>query len=252
MIDRSLPENFQNLSQTLWAHDVWERCCQCFFCLFFKRKGRAYTQSIRSGKPGFPHDLLDRRAWLPCANSRAAVQQRHSESTCSSAGEDGAPQSDPRSLGPTLQDQWHFLGTSSGQSCEELRRLNIPSASHLGGENHQSSAATLSRKLRVNGFLLAPCCLQGGAIVVGGPRLGRPVPPQGGHHCAVSTANCAPRHSVSPSATISSLRPSSALNVARSTSRTNTFVATRAPASLQTCAAAHSRGNPLFPQHPCL
>ena len=131
----------------------------------FKQK-RTQESTLRSEKPGFPRDLVDRRDWLPCANSRTDVQQRHGEGTCSSASEDGAPPSDPRCLGPTLHDQWHFLGTSSGQSCEELRRANIPSASHLSGENHQSSAATFSRKLGVGGFLLAPCSLQGGAVDV--------------------------------------------------------------------------------------
>ena len=74
---------------------------------------------------GFPHDLDRRDCSVPTAGR--LVQQRHSENTCSSASEDGTPPSDPRSLGPTLQDQRHFLGTSLGQSCEELRRLSIPS-----------------------------------------------------------------------------------------------------------------------------
>ena len=79
---------------------------------------RACTQSIR----------LDRRDRLPCANSRAAVQHRHSESTCSSAGEDGTPPSDPCSLGPTLQDQRHFLGNCAAQHsiCPPPQRREPP------------------------------------------------------------------------------------------------------------------------------
>ena len=66
----------------------------------------------------------------------------------------------------------------------------------------------------------------------------------------VSTASCAPCHKVNPSATISNRRPSSALWSARSMSRTKAFVVTLAPASRQTCAAAHSSGNPLLPRTP--
>ena len=54
-----------------------------------------------------------------------------------------------------------------------------------------------------------------------------------------SIASCAPRHKARPK------RCSP-----RSMSLTQTFVATRAPASRQTCAAAHSRGNLLFPNTP--
>ena len=65
----------------------------------------------------------------------------------------------------------------------------------------------------------------------------------------VSIASCAPRHKLKPSAT-SNLRPSKALNSPRSMSLTHTFVATRAPASRQICAAAHSKGNSLLPNTP--
>ena len=37
-----------------------------------------------------------------------------------------APPSHPCGLSPTLQDQRHFLGTCSGQGCEELRCLTVP------------------------------------------------------------------------------------------------------------------------------
>ena len=66
----------------------------------------------------------------------------------------------------------------------------------------------------------------------------------------VSIESCAPRHNESPSAITSKRRPSSPLNSPRSKSRTNWFVDTRAPASLQTCAAATSRANPLLPKTP--
>ena len=71
-----------------------------------------------------------------------------------------------------------------------------------------------------------------------------------GERRVVSTANCAPLQRVNPSATTSSLRLSRALKCARSMSLTSTFVVTRAPASRQTCAAAHSNGYPLFPKTP--
>ena len=63
-------------------------------------------------------------------------------------------------------------------------------------------------------------------------------------------ASCAPRNAVKPSATTSKRLLSMTLNTARSMSRTKTFVVTRAPASLHTCAAATSRGNPLRPNTP--
>ena len=54
-----------------------------------------------------------------------------------------------------------------------------------------------------------------------------------GETMVVSMASWAPRNKVNPSATTSSLLPSRALKAARSKSLTNTFVETRAPASLQ-------------------
>ena len=88
-------------------------------------------------------------------------------------------------------------------------------APNQSAQRNQASLMTSWRELRVGGFLLAPCSLQGGASWLAALGLGDPSLRRG-DTIAVSTANCAPRHSVSPSATISSLRPSRALNVANS------------------------------------
>ena len=71
-----------------------------------------------------------------------------------------------------------------------------------------------------------------------------------GDTIVVSMANWAPWNKVNPSAMTSILRPSSPLNSANSKSRMKTFVVTLAPASLHTCAAARSRGQPLPPKTP--
>ena len=109
--------------------------------------------------------------------------------------------------------------------------------------NHQQQVvwSCMKRKLKVGGFLLARATSKAApswlaALGLGDPSLGS------GNTIVVSTANCAPLH-------YSVTRPQRS-QASRSMSCTNTFVATRAPTSLQTCAAAHSRGNLLFPNTP--
>ena len=66
----------------------------------------------------------------------------------------------------------------------------------------------------------------------------------------VSMATCAPCHRVKPSATTSSLRPSSTLTSAKSKSRTKVLVLTLAPASLHLCRSLLQR-EPSPAQDPC-
>ena len=87
MIDRSLPENFQNLSQTLWAHDVWDRCYQCFFAFFLNGKDAHTPSQSAQGNPaslmtswteglGSPVPTAGRLSSKDTVKARAAVQAR--------------------------------------------------------------------------------------------------------------------------------------------------------------------------------
>ena len=128
-------------------------------------------------------------------------------------------------------------GVPSGRGGQELCSLLGPSPlppHNFGSEQHQTRPSPFSRGLRVSALLCASCLFQYCPVEVcrcplGGAR---------GDTKVVSMASCAPCQSVNPSATTSSLCPSSTLASSRSTSLTKVLVLAQAPASLHTCAAA--------------
>ena len=151
-----------------------------------------------------------------------------SEGSGSATRKHCTPPAGPCSSHPTSEDGSLRLSPRIRQRGDELSSLH---ASNLGGQHNQASPTSFTTEFRV-GPLLAeakplrtqrhrcwlPCFSQTHRASTGETRV-------------VSMANCAPRQSVSPSATTSSLRASSALKWPRSMSRTNMLVVTRAPAS---------------------
>ena len=116
-----------------------------------------------------------------------------------------------------------------------LSNRNLPSASNLCCQDDQAGSASFASELGVCPLFVPPGCCQ---CLAAAP--GRAVPSRRRADTnVVSMANCAPRNTVNPS----SRRLSMTSNAARSISRTNTFVVTRAP--LHTCAT--SRRKPLRP-----
>ena len=151
---------------------------------------------------------------------RRAVHQRDSERPRCVASQKSTRASDPSGLRWTLQDQCYFLGACFRQCSDQACGLCVPPPSHFCSQHHQARSRAVPPISR-------------SSIVVSSPGSGGPTSSPREHQSRVDGQL--------GSATASSLRPCNALKATNCMSRTNMLVGTRAPASLQTCAAAHSK-----------
>ena len=164
----------------------------------------------QSRKPSITEDLIHRRH-VPSGWCWPDLQQGRGESASCAARQDAGPS--PRGPRSWAVSADHLPPTSAPRTT---RRALPPSPASSG----------YVRSFLLRAFRAAPSMVA---------ALGRAVPSRRtGDTVEVSMVSCAPGHSVRPSATTSSLRPSNLLCCARSMSRTNTLVDTRANASRQT------------------
>ena len=199
-------------------------CCCCFFYSDTTENKTTESESWKlapqSRKPSITEDLTHQRH-VPSGWCWADQQGRGESASCA-ARQDVAPSPSPSSLRASLQDKWHLPGSGLGESTRKLGSLGGPPATHLSTKDNEACPPALTCKLRVRTFLPSSSLLQSctihGRCSVPSRRTGDTI--------AVSMASCAPCHSVRPSATTSSLRPSNLLCCARSRSRTNTLADT--------------------------
>ena len=204
----------------------------------------AATQAKRSSRTtSFPEGM---EAPVP-GLGRLSRRDRAKAPPCA-ARQDGAPPPQPRGLHSVLQQKWHRLCLRLRKASEEMGRLIGPPTPSLSSQHHQTGSSALSHQLWVCGLFPSPRFLQRATPArLSAPLLGLPSRRRGDIN-VVSTASWAPCHKVNPSAMITSiLRPSRPLKAPTSSSRTQAFGVTLAPASRHTWDAAHST-TPAFPK----
>ena len=164
----------------------------------------------------------------------AEVQQRAGKRPSGSAGQDRTPPGLPSTL---YSNRWLGPGFGFRQQAQERRRLPRPTARRLHMQAQPGEPCRRVPPAPVSPFFQAPGIDQRHSVTLS--CTGRETPAW----CQGRAAP--PPKRGSPSATTSSLRPSSAgCATPRSKSRTMMLVVTRAPASRHTFAAAISTAKP--------